>query len=443
MGLVLAAIFTTLVLGIPVALAIDRQCRGGALLGLSYLYGSGLIWAVLFALSLMHIAWSAVVATVAALAVAACFAALARRKAFDAAAVPHSAWSPATLPIDLLTGYTLLSYALYATLARVWEWDFWAIWGLKARVFVEAGGIDWRFLRSPFNDFCHPDYPLLLPLNYAYTALVGGGWDDRWLGLAGVAYGAALLLIVRSLASREMPAVAAAGLTFAATAFALSHYVGLAEGPVIAFGAAGVLFVRRALVFDDDIALRHGAVLLGLAGSTKNEGLALIVAVAASMFVADRTRWRRILRLWPALAIVAPWTILRIALHLQTDIARGALVSRAMERLLDLASLLERLVAHLPDSWMWILMLAAIVIVRQTVRAAERFVFAVVFIQLVFYVGAYLVTPFDLEWHIETSWPRLTRQIAAPLLYSVTVLLARTFAREETLVHAEARPDLR
>ncbi len=442
MALVLAALFTTLVLGIPAALAIDRECRGGALVGLSFLYGSGLLYGALLTLSLLHITWSAITTTVAALAVAAGLAFVARRKSLEATGTAGRAWSPAALPIDLLTAYTLFSYALYATLARVWEWDFWAIWGLKARVFVEASGIDWRFLRSPFNEFCHPDYPLLLPLNYAYTALIGGGWDDRWLGLFGVAYGLALLLIVRSLASREMPPVAAAVLTFAATAFALSHYVGLAEAPMIAFGSAGVLFIRRAVMFDERAAMRHGAVLLGLAGSTKNEGLALIVAVGAAMLLVDRSHWRRLLRLWPAVAIVAPWTIIRIALNLHTDIVRGGAFARAVIRLHEGISLLQRLIAQLPDSWMWILMLAALVIASHRVRAAERFVFSVVAIQLFFYVGAYLVTPHDLEWHIETSWPRLTRQIAVPLLFSVTVLLARTFAGEETLAHAEAGQDL-
>jgi hypothetical protein len=438
MAFVIAAILTTLVLGIPVALAIDRRCRG-----LAYLYGSGLIWAVLFALSLLRVAWSAVVVTVVALALATLLALIARRTTSHSDSGPtNTAYSLPALAIDLLSAYTFLSYALYATLARVWEWDFWAIWGLKARVFIEASGIDWRFLCSPFNDFSHPDYPLLLPLNYAYTALIGGGWDDRWLGLVSVAYGAALLLIVRRLASREMPALAAAGLTFAATAFALSNSVGLAEGPMIAFGSAAVLLIRRAMVFDDDVALRHGAVLLGLAASTKNEGLALIVAVVASMLIVDRSRWRRVLRLWPAVAIVAPWIVVRTVLHLQTDIARGAVVARVLTHLRDGVWLLQRLVADLPDFWMWVFMLAGIVVVPQAFRVAERFVLAVVTIQLAFIVGAYLASPYALEWHIETSWPRLARQIATPLLYAVAVLLARTFERGQTHVYAEARSDV-
>src|SRR5436309_12481255 len=53
-------------------------------------------------------------------------------------------WQPATgnrpTLIDLVTLLTIIGYAFYATIARPWEWDFWAIWGLKGRVFYEARG---------------------------------------------------------------------------------------------------------------------------------------------------------------------------------------------------------------------------------------------------------------------------------------------------------------
>src|SRR5207253_7119 len=112
--------------------------------------------------------------------------------------------------LDLATLISLAAYAVYATLAPLWEWDFWAIWGLKARVFLEHGGIDWRFLESRWNAFTHPDYPLLVPLNFDFVALIGGGWSDRWLGILFVAYAVALLLIARALAARETSACFAA-----------------------------------------------------------------------------------------------------------------------------------------------------------------------------------------------------------------------------------------
>src|SRR5204862_5149758 len=98
--------------------------------------------------------------------------------------------------LDVPTLVAILGFAFFATAAPLWEWDFWAIWGMKARVFLERGAIDWRFLESPWNSYVHPDYPLLVPLNFDFIALLNGSWSDRWLGLLSVAWAVALLLII-------------------------------------------------------------------------------------------------------------------------------------------------------------------------------------------------------------------------------------------------------
>src|SRR5438445_8061012 len=172
----LIAILSLAVFGIPIALAVDRNARGPLLIGTAFLYGSGTMFLVLLALSIAHIRWTLISVTIASLLIF-CSAAFARRRGEPSpeSTKPHL--------LDLLTIYTIVCYAFFATLAAVWEWDFWAIWGLKARTFLEIGGIDWRFLESPWNTFAHTDYPLLVPLNYDFVALLNGGWGDRWLGL--------------------------------------------------------------------------------------------------------------------------------------------------------------------------------------------------------------------------------------------------------------------
>ena len=49
--------------------------------------------------------------------------------------------------------------------------------------------------------------------------------------------------------------------------------------------------------------------------------------------------------------------------------------------------------------------------------------------------------PNAVEWQIETSWARLSSQLATPLLVVVMLMLARTFAPEHDLAHAEARSE--
>src|SRR6185436_13847308 len=108
-------------------------------------YGSGLIFFVLLALSVLHIRWTLLSITIATLAVMILLTLAPRSGERVAGGRVRGHW------LDLLTIWTLVGYSLYATLAAVWEWDYWAIWGLKARVFFESAGIDWRFLESKWN----------------------------------------------------------------------------------------------------------------------------------------------------------------------------------------------------------------------------------------------------------------------------------------------------
>jgi hypothetical protein len=426
MAAILITILALLVAGLPIALAVDRRARGALLIGVAFLYGSGLVFVALLALSILHIKWTLISATVAGLL--GCLVAwwAARRRSAQ-----HSALSTHHVSLhwlDLVTLLTLIGYTVFATLAPVWEWDFWSIWGLKARVFFELGGIDWRFLESRWNAFSHTDYPLLVTLNYAFAALVNGGWSDRWLGVLLVAWAAAATLIVRALAAQETTPLVASLIALAAGPIAASHSIGLAETALIAFGGAAVLFLRRAVLFDDQAAWRHGAILLGLAANTKNEGLALLTAVAVALLF---LKPRRVLRLWPAVALAIPWLLLRAVHTLQTDIIEGSVLARVISRLPATLPILHLLRRYLIHPWFWVALLAGIVVAPAARRNREAFVLLVTAVQLGFYVGAYFATPNDPHWHIWTSWPRLTVQLALPVAFAVIMMLAGSFPGSE------------
>ncbi len=454
---ILVAILSLVVLGIPIALSVDRKSRGALLTGTAFLYGSGAIFLELLALSVLNVRWTLVSVTIAALLVSSASAAVARLR------VPVQPTRPPVIVrphlFDAATLLTIAGYAVYATLAPLWEWDFWAIWGLKARVFLDAGGIDWRFLGSPLNTFAHVDYPQLVSFNFDLVALIGGEWSDRWLGLLFVAWSLAIVLIVRALAARETTPFLGALITFGLSGLAVSRYVGLAEGALIAFGSAGVLFVRSALDDDDPASWRHGALMLGFAANCKNEGLALLAAV--TMALVAESWWRglvrarsegdsgkpirrvftTLLRLAPAYILAIPWLLLRATHALPTDIAGGSAASRLMARLPYAHQILGFLMAKLYQPWLWVAVLVGILLAPSVARRRERFVFFVTGIQFFFYVGAYLSTPHNLRWHVLSSWPRLTGQIALPIAFVVLVMLANSLQASQDAPHAEARPD--
>ncbi len=410
-------VITLTVVGMMIALVIDRHLSGPSLIGLGFLYGTGVVYLVMLTLSVVGVRWSILNVTAVLLLISGV-------RFFSLGLGPRAsglAGKVTMSPVDIVTCVALAAYVWYATRIAAWHWDFWAIWGLKARVFFEARGIDWHFLGSRWNAFAHPDYPLLLPLNDAYIALANGEWSDRWIGIQSAAFALALLLIVREEAARETTAHKAAAITLATTAFALSAQIGLADGPLIAFGGAALLLIRRG----DDAAFRHAAILLGLAAATKNEGMTLCVAVVIALIV-TRTPLRKIAQLWPALILAAPWLILRAAHHLPTDLAAPGMLGRLTARVAALPQLGEMMLETLSNPILWSLLAISLVIVPFRILRTEKFVLVTTLVQLLFFMLAYLVTPLDAAWHVASSFGRISTQLGAPVVFVIMTMLART-----------------
>src|SRR5262249_6979321 len=143
-------------------------------------------------------------------------------------------------------------------------------------------------------------------------------------------------------------------------------------------------------------------------------------------------RFRAVLRLWPAAAIAAPWLILRATHSLATDIfgageANVPIVARIIGHLPRTGEIGAMLGWLVNDPWLWIALLAGVLIVPSVLRR-EAFVFLVTAIQVTFYIGTYFGTPHDLRWHIRTSWPRLTEQVALPVAFVVILMLYESVA---------------
>ena len=415
-----AASLLLVAIGWPVAAALDRRPAPlDRRLAESYLLGAALAALVLF----VHHGWSraSLVLPLAGIAVACGFAG--RKGLGVTRAAVH--W------IDLASAVLVAGYARFATIGPTAEYDFIGIWGVKAKEFWLAGGIDWKFLENPFNQFAHVDYPLLVPLVFDAHAVVAGTWPDRWLGVVNVGFGIATLLLLRAFLAEEVrPRVLLALATLACVGVAFAPWIGLAEGALVAYGVAGLLFVRQGEV-------SRGALYLGLAAMCKNEGLTLIVAAAVAMVVAGGAR--KLARLWPAAAVVAPWLVVRSIHQLQTDLTTSGVGERAVEHLANLRPMFEAMLRYpVGRPLLWLGIAVAIVIGAREVGGRERFLAAAIALQLLFFVAAYVITPHDVAWHIRWSWERIVDQLAAPATFLALVLVMRRLDGRPEVSHARA-----
>lgn len=318
--------------------------------------------------------------------------------------------------LDLVTLALIGGYARLALAAPPAETDYLVIWGVKAKEFFYARGIDWAWLEHDLNFTAHADYPILLPLVYDAFALVSGGWNDRWIGIITAAYGVAALLVVRGMLADELPKPWRVVATAVLMPLVFSPYIGMAEGPLIAYALAGLLFVRRGETL-------RGAVYLGFAAFTKNEGMTLVVATALALVAARR--WRELPRLWPALAIPLPWLVLRTIHGLQTDLLAGGIAERLFARLADPWPVFAALQRHPAGSvWFWLGMAMLCVAGARRLVTRERFLAVAIVLQLLFFVAAYFVSPRDLEWQVQWSWERLVRQLM-PGIALLAILIQR------------------
>lgn len=428
-----ATIALALFVGWPLA-ALARARGKGVRAGLAILLGFGAVALILYGLSALGIAWSRPAILGAGLAVAAAaWGARARVPDDGAAGGPRPARG--SIPFLAVAAVVVIGHALYSTAGPRIDSDFHEIWGLKGRVFYESGGVDWRFLRSETTFHNHPDYPPVLPLLFAAAGVMNGAWEDAELGLFGTAAGVALLLITEGVLRRRHAGSWLVGpAVLALTPLALTPWGGNADGLLLAFGAAAVLLVREGIEEGAGQALFAGSVLLGLAALTKNEGMAMIVALALALLIGPAAGRRPVAALWPSVAIAALWIVPRVVAGLETDLTVGNPFARLGGRLSEPLPLLQMLAAH--AAWrplFWIGLAVGLAATAGRALRAERLALSFVILQCLFYVGAYAASPHDIAWHVRWSWERLLSHLTFLLTAAILSAIIATL-REKALI---------
>jgi hypothetical protein len=312
------------------------------------------------------------------------------------------------------------------------DWDGWAIWNWEARLLFRAGA-GWRdFLPSAY----HGDYPLLVPATTArFWRYMGGEIPEAgaWLGIVlGLCSIAVLALTLAELRSPILGALM--GLTLLGTPQYLESSASqYADVPVGFFFLASLALI--ALYFErssDPQSLRilsAAGFFAGCAGWTKNEGLLFIVAAAASLslplFRKSGDTLRRLALFGAGLTV--PLLVIvtfKLTIHARNDIVTYGKFQQAL--MLDRHVMILKYLARYAFSfghWSWspyIPVIAFILLIgvhRPILRSyAWRTVASIVILVALGYYLIYLVTPQNLQWHIERSMDRLLLQLWPSLL---------------------------
>lgn len=389
-----------LLAGLGLARLLDRGARGGLLLAESLLAGSGLVSAILAIESAFGLPWSKVALLLPVGALTLWSAAVMPRFSYK---ITKSGGIAALLQAGLI-----LWHVAYATRADLYDWsqwligrrDFFFIWGYKARLFYTSHAIPWSFLGALPNDFSHPDYPLLVPLQFTVPSILAGSWQPQAIGLLDTALAVAAIVIAHRCLREELSPLTAALGALALSGCALLPWPGFADGPLVAYSASAALLIRSRR----PEGVPFAALLLAMTAMSKNEGIAFVAATAVALTITDRQRLRVLLT--PAI-VIAFWMLVRW--HLHTDLFAPGLFARSAHNLLLFPKAFANIGASQP--LIWIGALGALALApRENVRR-ERFLLTIVVMQLGFYLAAYAVTPLDLVGHVNGSWDRISSHV--------------------------------
>jgi hypothetical protein len=333
-----------------------------------------------------------------------------------------------------------LCAAVYSTVLRTLThphgdgWDAFAIWNLHAR-FMFRGGTHWRDGFTPLIPWSHPDYPLLLPAAVAHfwTFL---GYDAPALPAGiGCAFTFATVALLFSSLSILRGAILAmlGGLTLLATpSFIALGTWQYADVPFSFFILATIVLLR---LYD----ARHSPGFLALAGLaagfaawTKNEGILFLatVVLARSLIVRQNRSLQRESR--PIADIV--FLLLSILPVLLVVAYFKHFVAPAGDLFSNPATMLHKLLDPLRywiilswyareflrfGHWLFVpaplLLLAYYCFTRRETQSdhdsSDRASILALSLTLAGYFAIYLITPYDLYWHLRFSLSRLFLQL--------------------------------
>ena len=223
-----------------------------------------------------------------------------------------------------------VAYAFFRALIKPIEsYDAIAIYAIKAKILYMAKAFPADFFYSLVRPLAHPDYPLNIPLFETFIYLFLGNLNDQLVKIIFPLYFVAVLAVfyfaVRRFATRRYALL----FTFILAgvgqfnAFATNAYLDLPLG-FYCFASAVFLF----LWFEDTKRtgfLLLSAVMAGLAGWTKNEGLmycAINMVLLGLFIIFDRKKvsgkglMRFALYALAISAVVLPWAYVKKSAHI-------------------------------------------------------------------------------------------------------------------------------
>jgi hypothetical protein len=314
-------------------------------------------------------------------------------------------------------------------------WDAWAFWNARARALFLGYPGDWQAASTAIP---RPDYPLLTPLAISRVwQFLGHETVAVPIGMA-AAFGMGAAVLAGASVARAYGAARGwltAAAVLASPAYLTATISQFADVPLAFYMLATLVAFDRAISSDRAVWWMAAAGCAGCAAWTKNEGrVFLILSMAAMAFQAWRmaapAAGRRIaalvLGVLPGIAALASFRMLLPAPHnLFTDLSIGHVMHDAGSgaRWRAIAESLGRQIAFGGSTTIGnVPVVAAVTAALGRARPcppAAVYGALVLVLMLLAYAVTYLLSPFDLAWHLRTSADRVVVQLVPAAIWAL------------------------
>jgi hypothetical protein len=323
----------------------------------------------------------------------------------------------------LLLGAMLLAHTL-TELPYGWS-DGWSIWNLRA-AFLSAPGDQWSNGFSATLGWSHPDYPLLVPASVARLWSIGESTSAFGPQLVAVLVVTSSALALAGSVARHAGPVA---MSLALSLLLVPSYVywGGSQTADVPLGLYMLIAVAALSAPPTGSRYVIAGLAAGLATWTKNEGVlaaAAIVLVVAVMTLRSGRDTRLAGRFAVGLAAgVIALVLLKLTFAPPSDLMRQIVAQQPWDKAIAASRHVTVARYLLQESFAWgnwflvppsVLLVACVVMAgvrRHTVPYQVAIGGGIVALMIGGYYWTYVLSPYDLQWHMSTSWPRLVAQI--------------------------------
>lgn len=326
------------------------------------------------------------------------------------------------------------------------NFDAYATWNLRARAIYLSPTEAWKAAFSPELSWkMHADYPLLWPLTLlrAWQALGGmasqaGQILTTLFGLACAGLLFAGLYYLNGFLAAALGTIVLTGMPWFQTYNALQQ----ADGPLAYFYLAAMVLIVLHTRRGQPGLLALAGLASGLTAWTKNEGLVFLIAAAVTVWIGQFQAVRKSRQDHPGkaslrglrpflggLAIpLAAVLLFKVSLAPPGDLISGQSLAEMLAKTLDPSRwgiILGAILQTLPQlggwSWpaVWILPLG-LLLVGQAKSWLGSLIWLIPGLTLLGYIGVYLITPYDLAWHLQYSLDRLVFHLVVPGMFFIT-----------------------